>query len=846
MTLQPIYIAGLNAGLETDKKPFLLPNQAFQILNNAYCFRERILKREGITLIGRLQRIYASTSLGNSGASPWTFNLFSTVSPAITETNAEIASAGLIGSVPLSITIGANTITDLGNGTFSTSGGITGYLNYITGSVTITGTGGGGVPTTATFGYYPSLPVMGISQRTIPGVNLDQTIFFDTKYAYIFVGTNFQEFIPGSTWNAQDFSFFWCTNYRGVTPDIRLFFVTNFQNDAGNPMRYTDGATWTTFAPGIAGATPTGADTFFMFSAEILIPYYGRLIALNTWEGTTQGGSVNIFNRARFSQVGNPTQQTVVGPPFVGGAWRSDVFGKGGFVDAPTNEEIISAVFYKNTLIVGFENSTWQLRYVGEYGLPFIWERISSDFGMESTFASVLFDDGVIAVGDRAITKATSNGVNRVDLQVPDTVFNISNINNGPQRVQSIRDFQKELIYWSIPSDSRSSAYKYPDGILLYNYRNQTYAQFRENVTAFGTFESSNLGVTWDSLTVTWDSNVTWDDGTDQPSFPNIALGNQEGFIHIINYGILPDPSLSVTGVTIGNSPSSVTLKIVNHNLVIDEFIYLTNLQFTTALNVPTPTNLNNAIFSVNRVIDPNTILVEQWNGFTYVTNFNVTPDSTAIYVGGGQATLLWQLLAQTKDFNPFQEKGKKLFLSYIDFQTDATPTAVFTVEVYLNSSNAVQGNLLVGNQEIETFTFTQLAIQGATQSNPCVIESDGHNLQTGTQIYITGVGGMTQLNNNTFVVTVVDADHLILNGINSTSFAAYTAGGNWIVASGRYYVPGSQYAWHRFFATATAQYVSLALTFDDNLANNIATYNQTWVLNAMALYMREAGKINI
>ena len=70
--------------------------------------------------------------------------------------------------------------------------------------------------------------------------------------------------------------------------------------------------------------------------------------------------------------------------------------------------------------------------------------------------------------------------------------------------------------------------------------------------------------------------------------------------------------------------------------------------------------------------------------------------------------------------------------------------------------------------------------ISGATNANPCQITSTNHNLLTGSVITITGVLGMTQLNGNTYVITVVDANNFTLNGIDSTAYGTYTSGGIW------------------------------------------------------------------
>ena len=55
-------------------------------------------------------------------------------------------------------------------------------------------------------------------------------------------------------------------------------------------------------------------------------------------------------------------------------------------------------------------------------------------------------------------------------------------------------------------------------------------------------------------------------------------------------------------------------------------------------------------------------------------------------------------------------------------------------------------------------------SITGATQANPCVITATGHGLKTGIQVTIASVGGMTQLNGNTYTITVVNANSFSLN----------------------------------------------------------------------------------
>lgn len=73
--------------------------------------------------------------------------------------------------------------------------------------------------------------------------------------------------------------------------------------------------------------------------------------------------------------------------------------------------------------------------------------------------------------------------------------------------------------------------------------------------------------------------------------------------------------------------------------------------------------------------------------------------------------------------------------------------------------------------------------ITGATAANPCVITSVAHGYATGDEVLISGIKGMTQLNNRSFVITVLTADTFSLQdnfaaNINSSAYTAYVSGG--------------------------------------------------------------------
>lgn len=69
-------------------------------------------------------------------------------------------------------------------------------------------------------------------------------------------------------------------------------------------------------------------------------------------------------------------------------------------------------------------------------------------------------------------------------------------------------------------------------------------------------------------------------------------------------------------------------------------------------------------------------------------------------------------------------------------------------------------------------------AITAATQANPVKLTMTAHGMTTGQYLQVTGIVGMTQLNDKIYKVTVVDDNNVTLDGVDGTAFTAYTSGG--------------------------------------------------------------------
>jgi hypothetical protein len=83
----------------------------------------------------------------------------------------------------------------------------------------------------------------------------------------------------------------------------------------------------------------------------------------------------------------------------------------------------------------------------------------------------------------------------------------------------------------------------------------------------------------------------------------------------------------------------------------------------------------------------------------------------------------------------------------------------------------------------LQVLTGSAKTITGVTKANPGVITSNSHGFSNGEEIYITGVGGMTQLNDRNYIVANATTNTFTLTdlfgaAIDTTAFTTFTSGG--------------------------------------------------------------------
>jgi hypothetical protein len=724
MAFDRFLIAPFGEGWRTDLRPWLIPDEAFQQLNNAYVFRGRVRKRFGSKLMG-----FGATSSQDE-------QLFSRLRINIDTTD---GSGDASGTVPGDIfgigqlfSIGASIYTVDHTGTpaamLSTDGTtITASYNTSTGAYVFLG-----APINTTVWFYPAEPVMGLTQYQGAPINNWPAYAFDTQFAYVFAGGFWQRSGTGSNpiWHGTNDQYYWATNWEGLNQSTQYMFVTNFNATIGtpgandDPIWYFDGATWAKFD---ADYTVFNAAGNFIFTARIILPFKNRLVMLNTVEQLADNSSNSAYQqRARYCHYGSPFSGGPIDSsgsnPFAwleknqtNGANKAD---GGGFIDAATDEAIVSAEFIKDRLIVYFERSTWELAYTGNQVYPFTWQKINTELGSEATFSSVPFDKTILTIGNTGVHACNGANVERIDNKIPDYVFEIIDKATGVARVAGIRDYYTEMVYWTFPSTEQNQNNIFSTKILTYNYKSNSWGVNDDSITAWGYFEQQETA-TWASTTTTWEDTLNaWDSGPTQAQFRQVIAGNQQGFIFIVSADLTRNANaLQITDMA--NSGSGVNLSVINHNLNVGDYVYIQDATGVSGVNL--------GIFRVTTYVSVNVVRI----GPVQITG---------TYEGGGTLARVSNIGILSKQWNPYVNKGRDVYLARIDFGVTATSDGEVTVDYYpsatylsmLDEGGPTGTNTLMGNGVLETSAYATVPLESLQTRlwHPLYFQTDGECVQ--------------------------------------------------------------------------------------------------------------------
>lgn len=294
----------------------------------------------------------------------------------------------------------------------------------------------------------------------------------------------------------DDADFFWFENWKGVG------YFTNNQDQ----IRKYDGSYVTKFNIDldVEGGPDNDVNTcLLIFHME------GRLILLRTIE---RGTSHN--QRLRWAEIGSTN------------------FKDANYSDAPRDDWIIAADFIGGELIVWFERGVMKITYTGDPSTPFKWEKLDAVEGCYATMSLAAFSDEIIAVGPTRILACDSREVIGIDDKIPDLMLNFNQTAVNYCYSLVLEETKQFFISYASAGSDR------PDKVLAMNYDEENFAIFNLPVHVMGyssLLETPSIddmvGISLDDL------DYSLDDKEIQAGYPTTLMGCRDGKIYRMNDG---------------------------------------------------------------------------------------------------------------------------------------------------------------------------------------------------------------------------------------------------------------------------------------------------------------------
>ncbi len=526
---------------------------------------------------------------------------------------------------------------------------------------------------------------------------------------------------------------------------------------SGTGLPTATGLGWVNFAPPLTAiSVPINnapSDLYYLVGALAILPFKDRLLFFSPWIQSSTGSAIQLQDTVIWSWNGTPYYNSLVpfGQTFDVRAYYVDQTGFGGFLPAGVSAPIKTISNNEDVLLIGFGGDGRKTRFVYTSNdiQPFLFYNINSELPSGSTFSAVTLDKGAIDIGAYGIAITDQQSSQRIDLDIPDSVFQIQALNNGIDRVNGIRDYFREWIYFSYPLagsispfSSNNSKWKFPTQTFMFNYRDNTWSILYENFTKHGNYRATKKK-TWADVGRAFGSwnawREPWNSGSGSPQHSNIVAGNPQGFVLIKGIGTGEGQSGAIQAI--GSAGGLTQITSINHCVSVNDYIYFQGIlgllnsaitgitlglttvitttntftagQFITFSDILGTTELNGNTYRILSATGSSITLNLNSTAFTaYISGGTVTsaintligkvistadantfvvdilpPVFTTVYLGNGTYSRLSQPLIQTKQFPFYWEQGKQVRLSVQKYLMDFTQSGQVTVNINLSQN---------------------------------------------------------------------------------------------------------------------------------------------------------------
>lgn len=507
-SFEPHLIYDMKSGLRLDRKPWLLPQDAFEKLEDCFLRLGILHKRSGFTEFATFVHVDpCAFGEGKFGEGKFGVGRKTTTpgNPIMGIDNHYLGTVEKLLFMDTRRVNKYNTVTDVCDDLTTLNVRFkTGQTEIQVGD-TITGATSGDtaiiVAVVLDQGAWADNDASGtlILSSAAPGdfeVDGENITIHGATVAALTESCSYEEF------TGTDEDFFWYENWRGVgyftnnQDQIRKFngtYVTKFNIDLD-----------------VEGGPDNDVNTcLLIFHME------GRILILRTTEK-----GVAHKQRLRWAEVNSTT------------------FKDANNTDAPRDDDIMGGEFIGGELIVWFERGVMKIVYTGDPTVPYKWEKVDSVEGCYATMSLAGFSDEIIAAGPTRFLSCDGREVSGIDDKIPDLMLTFN-----PLYIKYCYSLVMEEMKQLLISYASSSATK-PDKALMLNYDEDNFAIFNLPIHTMG-YSSLQETLSLDDMTgISLDDlDYSLDDKELRAGYPINLMGRRNGKIYKMNDGGSDDGS---------------------------------------------------------------------------------------------------------------------------------------------------------------------------------------------------------------------------------------------------------------------------------------------------------------
>jgi len=499
---KPYLVYDMKSGLRLDKAPWLLPQDAFEKLEDCYLQKGVLKKRHGYTHFADFVHV-DNAPFGSGAFGAGKFGI------GRVETKPGYAIMGIYnfyyGNSEQLLVFDTqrankyNTATDLCDDLTTLNVRFKSGQTQILAGDTITG---------ATSGDTAIVIATVLGNGAWADSDASGTLVLSSASAGDFEADGENITVHGSTvaaltescsldeFTGDDSNFFWFENWRSIG------YITNNVDQ----IRKYNGSYLTKYNIDldVEGGPDNDINTCLM-----IFHMKGRMVLLSTTER-----GVSHKQRIRWAQINSTT------------------FRDADWLDAPRDDWIVAADFIGGDLIVWFERGVMKVVYTGDPDTPFRWEEIDSVEGCYATMSLVSFSDEMIGVGPTRFVSCDGREVRGVDEKIPDLMLTMNQSAIGYCYGIVIEEMRQALI--SYPSADASK----PNKTLVLNYEEDNFSIFNLPAHVFGYSALLETIALDDMVGISLDDlDYSLDDKELQAGYPTSLMGCRDGKLYQLNDG---------------------------------------------------------------------------------------------------------------------------------------------------------------------------------------------------------------------------------------------------------------------------------------------------------------------